>query len=142
MLSGFHVAPGAFPASKGPHRHLGGGDRAALPGRGSAARCASSRYSLHECYRDFTWHPERFPHPKALTDTLAEEIVRRYRAEDLPLDVLHLDIHYMNAIGISRGTRSVSRIQRPSPTPWRRRSCGVTGPRICRSMCFISIFIT
>ena len=29
-------------------------------------------------------------------DTVAEEIVRRYRAEDLPLDVLHLDIDYMN----------------------------------------------
>ena len=29
-------------------------------------------------------------------DTLAEEVVSRYRAEDLPLDVLHLDIHYMN----------------------------------------------
>src|SRR5436190_14482689 len=29
-------------------------------------------------------------------DMLAEEIVRRYREEDLPLDVLHLDIHYMN----------------------------------------------
>jgi len=29
-------------------------------------------------------------------DTLAEEIVHRYRADDLPLDVLHLDIHYMN----------------------------------------------
>ncbi|HLH20124.1 MAG TPA: TIM-barrel domain-containing protein [Bryobacteraceae bacterium] len=26
----------------------------------------------------------------------AEEVVRRYRAEDLPLDVLHLDIDYMN----------------------------------------------
>ena len=26
----------------------------------------------------------------------AEEIVRRYRADDLPLDVLHLDLHYMN----------------------------------------------
>ena len=29
-------------------------------------------------------------------DMLAEEVVRRYREEDLPLDVLHLDIHYMN----------------------------------------------
>ncbi len=29
-------------------------------------------------------------------DKVAEEVVRRYRAEDLPLDVLHLDIHYMN----------------------------------------------
>jgi len=28
-------------------------------------------------------------------DTVAEEVVRRYRAEDLPLDVLHLDIDYM-----------------------------------------------
>lgn len=27
--------------------------------------------------------------------TVAEEVVRRYRAHDLPLDVLHLDIHYM-----------------------------------------------
>ncbi|HTQ56121.1 MAG TPA: glycoside hydrolase family 31 protein [Bryobacteraceae bacterium] len=29
-------------------------------------------------------------------DTVAEEVVSRYRAEDLPLDVLHLDINYMN----------------------------------------------
>jgi len=29
-------------------------------------------------------------------DTMVEEIVRRYRAEDLPLDVMHLDIDYMN----------------------------------------------
>ncbi len=29
-------------------------------------------------------------------DMLVEEVVRRYREEDLPLDVLHLDIHYMN----------------------------------------------
>ena len=30
-------------------------------------------------------------------DSLAEEVVRKYRADDLPLDVLHLDIHFMNA---------------------------------------------
>jgi alpha-glucosidase len=29
-------------------------------------------------------------------DSLAEDIVKRYRAHDLPLDVLHLDIHYMD----------------------------------------------
>ena len=29
-------------------------------------------------------------------DSLAEAIVRRYRREELPLDVLYLDIHYMN----------------------------------------------
>lgn len=29
-------------------------------------------------------------------DTVAEEIVKRYRADDLPLDVLHLDIHFMD----------------------------------------------
>jgi alpha-glucosidase len=29
-------------------------------------------------------------------DTVAEEVVRRYRADDLPLDVLHLDIHFMD----------------------------------------------
>ena len=33
-------------------------------------------------------------------DTLAEEIVRRYRQEDLPLDVLHLDIHYMDGFRV------------------------------------------
>lgn len=33
-------------------------------------------------------------------DTLAEEVVRRYRSEDLPLDVLHLDIHFMNGFRI------------------------------------------
>ncbi|MFA6435398.1 MAG: glycoside hydrolase family 31 protein [Elusimicrobiales bacterium] len=29
-------------------------------------------------------------------DTMAEEIVRRYRKDDLPLDALHLDINYMD----------------------------------------------
>lgn len=29
-------------------------------------------------------------------DSQAEEVVRQYRKHDLPLDVLHLDIHYMN----------------------------------------------
>lgn len=29
-------------------------------------------------------------------DSVAEQVVARYRADDLPLDVLHLDIHYMN----------------------------------------------
>ncbi len=29
-------------------------------------------------------------------DTIAKEIVNKYRADDLPLDVLHLDIHFMN----------------------------------------------
>ncbi len=29
-------------------------------------------------------------------EAVAEEVVRRYREEDLPLDVLHLDIHFMN----------------------------------------------
>jgi alpha-glucosidase len=28
--------------------------------------------------------------------SVAEDVVRRYRADDLPLDVLHLDIHYMD----------------------------------------------
>ncbi len=28
-------------------------------------------------------------------DTMAEEVVREYRERDLPLDVLHLDIDYM-----------------------------------------------
>src|SRR4029450_7259053 len=30
-------------------------------------------------------------------DTMAEEVVRQYRERDLPLDVLHLDIDYMQA---------------------------------------------
>jgi len=29
-------------------------------------------------------------------DSVAEQVVAKYRADDLPLDVLHLDIHYMN----------------------------------------------
>ncbi len=33
-------------------------------------------------------------------DTMAEEVVRRYRQDDLPLDVLHLDIDYMNGYRI------------------------------------------
>jgi alpha-glucosidase len=33
-------------------------------------------------------------------DTLAEDVVRRYRADDLPLDVLYLDIDYMDGYRI------------------------------------------
>jgi len=33
-------------------------------------------------------------------DTMAEEVVRRYRENDLPLDVIHLDIDYMNGYRI------------------------------------------
>lgn len=44
-------------------------------------------------------------------DTLAEAIVRRYRADDLPLDVLHLDIHYM------RGFRDFTFDPRRFPDP-------------------------
>src|SRR4030095_11860390 len=29
-------------------------------------------------------------------DTTVEAVVNRYRQEDLPLDVIHLDIHYLN----------------------------------------------
>jgi len=31
------------------------------------------------------------------SDTRAEEVVNKYRADDLPLDAIYLDIHYMNA---------------------------------------------
>ncbi len=30
-------------------------------------------------------------------DKMVEEVARRYRQEDLPLDVIHIDIHYLNA---------------------------------------------
>jgi alpha-glucosidase len=33
-------------------------------------------------------------------DTMVEEVARQYRAHDLPLDVLYLDIHYMNGFRV------------------------------------------
>ncbi len=46
-------------------------------------------------------------------DKVAEEVVRRYRAEDLPLDVLHLDINYHERIpGVHVGPEGL-----PGPVP-------------------------
>ncbi len=45
-------------------------------------------------------------------DTQAEEIVAKFRAEDLPLDVLHLDIHFMNDYRVF--TWSPTRFPNPS----------------------------
>ena len=45
------------------------------------------RWALGHQQSRYSYYPE----------SVAEEVVRKYRAEDLPLDVLHLDIHYMNA---------------------------------------------
>jgi alpha-glucosidase len=39
-------------------------------------------------------------------DTLAEKVVAEYRARDLPLDVLHLDIHYMRDYRVFTWDRS------------------------------------
>ncbi len=56
-------------------------------------------------------------------DTLAEQIVSRYRAEDLPLDVLHLDIHYMNGYRVF--TWSPQRFPDPSGFTAKLRKEGV-----------------
>ena len=56
-------------------------------------------------------------------DTLAEEIVRRYRADDLPLDVLHLDIDYMN--GYRDFTWNSERFPDPKAFTARLRALGV-----------------
>ena len=44
-------------------------------------------------------------------DKVAEEVVSRYRKEDLPLDVLHLDIDYMNGYRVFTGILA----RRPGP---------------------------
>jgi len=56
-------------------------------------------------------------------DTLAEEVVSKYRAEDLPLDVLHLDIHYMNGYRIF--TWNPQRFPDPSAFTAKLRKQGV-----------------
>jgi alpha-glucosidase len=56
-------------------------------------------------------------------DTLAEEVVRRYRADDLPLDVLHLDIHFMN--GFRPFTWDPQRFPNPKAFTGRLRAQGV-----------------
>ena len=63
-------------------------------------------------------------------DTVAEEVVRRYRAEDLPLDVLHLDIDFMQDTAFSRGTGGFPGSHRlhQSPPQAGRESGGDRGP--------------
>lgn len=56
-------------------------------------------------------------------DTLAEQIVRRYRADHLPLDVLHLDIHYMD--GFRDFTFDPARFPDPKGFTDRLRAMGV-----------------
>lgn len=56
-------------------------------------------------------------------DSLAEEVVRKYRADDLPLDVLHLDIHFMN--GFRPFTWDPQRFPNPKAFTGRLRAQGV-----------------
>src|SRR5215213_1008361 len=56
-------------------------------------------------------------------DTLAEEVVRQYRERDLPLDVLHLDIDYMQAYRVF--TWDTSRFPNPKAFTERLRQQGV-----------------
>jgi alpha-glucosidase len=56
-------------------------------------------------------------------DSLAEEVVKRYRADDLPLDVLHLDIHFMN--GFRPFTWDPQRFPNPKAFTDRLRAQGV-----------------
>lgn len=56
-------------------------------------------------------------------DKVAEEIVDRYRTEDLPLDVLHLDIHFMNGYRIF--TWNPQRFPDPSAFTAKLRKQGV-----------------
>jgi len=56
-------------------------------------------------------------------DSLAEEVVRKYRADDLPLDVLHLDIHFMN--GYRPFTWDPQRFPNPKAFTDRLRAQGV-----------------
>ena len=54
---------------------------------------------------------------------IAEEVVKRYRAEDLPLDALHLDIHYMNGFRVF--TWDPERFPDPSAFTGKLRQQGV-----------------
>lgn len=56
-------------------------------------------------------------------DKLVEEVVRRYRADDLPLDAIHLDIHYMN--GYRDFTWHPERFPNPKALSDRLRQQGV-----------------
>jgi alpha-glucosidase len=56
-------------------------------------------------------------------DTIAEQVVARYRADDLPLDVLHLDIHYMNGYRVFTWDRQ--RFPDPSAFTGKLRQQGV-----------------
>ena len=56
-------------------------------------------------------------------DSVAEEVVRKYRADDLPLDVLHLDIHFMN--GFRPFTWDPLRFPNPKAFTDRLRTQGV-----------------
>jgi alpha-glucosidase len=55
--------------------------------------------------------------------SVAEDIVRRYREEDLPLDVLYLDIHYMNGYRVF--TWDTSRFPDPKTFTDKLRQQGV-----------------
>jgi len=56
-------------------------------------------------------------------DKVAEQVVARYRADDLPLDVLHLDIHYMNGYRVF--TWDPQRFPDPASFTARLRNQGV-----------------
>jgi alpha-glucosidase len=56
-------------------------------------------------------------------ESVAEEVVRKYRADDLPLDVLHLDIHFMN--GFRPFTWDPQRFPDPKAFTDRLRAQGV-----------------
>jgi alpha-glucosidase len=56
-------------------------------------------------------------------DRVAEEVVRLYREKDLPLDVLHLDIHYMNQYRVFTWDRE--RFPNPKSTTEKLRQQGV-----------------
>jgi alpha-glucosidase len=56
-------------------------------------------------------------------DSVAEEVVRKYRADGLPLDVLHLDIHFMN--GFRPFTWDPQRFPDPKAFTDRLRAQGV-----------------
>jgi alpha-glucosidase len=56
-------------------------------------------------------------------EAVAEEVVRQYRAHDLPLDVLHLDIHYMNGYRVF--TWDTSRFPNPKALTERLLKQGV-----------------
>ena len=64
-------------------------------------------------------------------DTMVDEVVRQYRERDLPLDVIHLDIDYMQGYRVF--TFDTSRFRNPKALERKTSSAGHQADYDCRS---------